>query len=127
VFGQFTDRSYPMFRRHHALCLMMLVVSFFAPALAHAHGAMSGDELGPPLLTAGLLGFVSYWVVMLWPSSRKNQTPQPGSNRQNEHGSQGRRPRRRNAGRLKRMALSVQVGPARVVPAPAGEEESNNG
>jgi hypothetical protein len=41
------------------------------PTLAHAHGAMGPDELGPPLGTAGLLGFVSYWVVMLWPSGKK--------------------------------------------------------
>jgi hypothetical protein len=41
------------------------------PALAHAHGAMGPDELGPPLGTGCLLGLVSYWVVMLWPSSKK--------------------------------------------------------
>jgi hypothetical protein len=45
-----------------------------APALAHAHGGMAGSELGPPLVTSGLLGFVCYWLVMLWPSPKKGDT-----------------------------------------------------
>jgi hypothetical protein len=110
-----------MFRRHHALGLVMLAASLLAPALAQAHGA-SGDELGPPLLTSGLLGFVSYWVVMLWPSSPRNQTPRSGSDRQDEQGPQIRTPRK--AGRAKRMALSHRVRPARVV---RRQEESGNG
>ena len=40
-------------------CILVL------PALAHAHGGMGPDEIGPPIGTAGLIGFVSYWVVML--------------------------------------------------------------
>jgi hypothetical protein len=114
-----------MTRSQNTLRLVTLTVLLVTPVLAHAHGAMSGDELGPPLLTSGLLGFVSYWVVMLWPSSRRNQTPQSGSNGKREQGSQVRRPRK--AGRAKRMGLSGGIAPARVVRRPAGEEESSNG
>jgi hypothetical protein len=49
-------------------CLLM------TPSLAHAHGGMSGSELGPPLVTSGLLGFVCYWLVMLWPAAKKSDT-----------------------------------------------------
>lgn len=120
-----TDRTRTIARRQNTLRRVMLAAFLVAPALAHAHGATSGDELAPPLLTSGFLGFVSYWVVMLWPSSRRNQTPQSGSNRQNEQGSQVRRPRK--AGRAKRRGLLGRVGAARVVRRPAGEEERSNG
>ena len=113
-----------MTRRQNTQRLVTLAALLVTPALAHAHGAMSGDELGPPLLTSGLLGFVSYWVVMLWPSSRRNQTPRSGSNGKREPGSQARRPLK--AGRAKRMGLSG-IAPARVVRRPADEEESSNG
>jgi hypothetical protein len=120
-------RNYPMYRRRHTSWLVVSVVGLIAPTIAHAHGAASADELGPPLLTSGLLGFASYWVVMLWPSSRKNQSPQSGSDRQNEVGSPLPKRKQRNAGRLKRTAPSGQVGAARVIRGPAGEEESGNG
>jgi hypothetical protein len=55
-----------------------------APALAQAHGGMGPDEVGPPLLTSGLLGFVSYWVVMLWPSTRKKTDVGAGSSGQDK-------------------------------------------
>jgi hypothetical protein len=46
-----------------------------APSLVYAHGGMGPNEVGPPLVTSGLLGFVSYWMVMLWPSSKKKHDP----------------------------------------------------
>ena len=40
-------------------------------SIAHAHGGMAGpDEIGPPLFTSVALGFVCYWLVILWPSSK---------------------------------------------------------
>ena len=119
------DPSYVMSRHVVTVRLMTLVLLLASPALAHAHGAMSGDELGPPLLTAALLGFVSYWVVMLWPSSHKNQTPRSGSNRQNEHRAASRRPGK--AGSAKRLTVSGRVGPTPVARRRASEEESSNG
>ena len=42
---------------------------------AHAHGGIAGpDELGPPVITAAVLGIGGYWTVVLWPS-RKNTGP----------------------------------------------------
>ena len=73
------------------------------PALAHAHGAMGPDELGPPLGTAGLLGFVSYWVVMLWPSGKKKADSRAKSNAGNSTVAQQPRPRRRKHPRVKRV------------------------
>jgi hypothetical protein len=73
------------------------------PALAHAHGAMGPDELGPPLGTAGLLGFVSYWVVMLWPSSKKKAQNHPGLNNGDPTVGTSSRPRRRKLPRGKRI------------------------
>jgi hypothetical protein len=44
-------------------------------SLVHAHGGMaSPDELGPPLFTSAALAFVCYWVVVLWPSSKRNDS-----------------------------------------------------
>ena len=38
---------------------------------ASGHGGIAGpDELGPPVITATVLGIVGYWTVMLWPSRR---------------------------------------------------------
>ena len=68
-------------------CLMV------APSLAYAHGGMAGpEELGPPIFTSGLLGFVCYWLVMLWPAPKKKGNPEVGSGRQNRHAprTQGR-------------------------------------
>src|SRR5258705_11094247 len=57
---------------------MAAMTSMLATAsAAHAHGGMAGPaEIGPPLLTSGALGFVCYWLVMLWPSAKKRiETP----------------------------------------------------
>jgi hypothetical protein len=44
------------------------------PALVFAHGGMGPNEIAPPVVTSGLIGFACYWLVMLWPSSRKGTT-----------------------------------------------------
>src|SRR5262245_15520762 len=119
------DPSSTMSRRLDTVGLMTWMALFVCPALAHAHGAMSGDELGPPLMTSAFLGIVSYWVVMLWPSSRKNHTSRSGSNRQSEQSPGARKPKR-TAG-AKSLVSSRRVGPTRVVRRQAGEEESSNG
>jgi hypothetical protein len=42
---------------------------------AHAHGGMAGpDEIGPPLFTSVALAFVCYWVVILWPASKRKES-----------------------------------------------------
>lgn len=65
-------RSVSTIRHLWSASLVLLLVTLVLPVLAHAHGGMGPDEVGPPLVTSGLLGFASYWVVMLWPWSRKN-------------------------------------------------------
>ncbi len=40
-------------------------------ATAHAHGGMAGpDEMGPPIISSGILGALGYWAMMLWPSHK---------------------------------------------------------
>jgi len=47
-------------------------------SVAHAHGGMAGpDELGPPLFTSAVLAFVCYWVVILWPTSKRMTSDDP--------------------------------------------------
>ena len=73
------------------------LVWLIAPAsIAHAHGAMAGpDEIGPPLFTSAALGFLCYWVVILWPSSKsKDDAPTITKSSANRN----RRGTRRSAG-----------------------------
>ena len=65
--------------------IALLVGAWFFPALAHAHG-MNAAEIAPPIITAGILAFVCYWLVVLWPASKGAETerfgiqqpPEPG-------------------------------------------------
>ena|ERR1044071_4196465 len=100
-----------MVGRRGSLSFIVLAYVFLAPALAHAHGAMASDELGPPLFTAGLLGFVSYWVVILWPSSRKKDDPQAGANPQNGGVPQSPKRKSKSTSRVKRRPYLRVVGP----------------
>ena len=46
---------------------------------AFAHGGIAGpDELGPPVITATVLGIVCYWTVVLWPSRKNRSTNKTG-------------------------------------------------
>jgi hypothetical protein len=63
-------RPFVTLRRGVRISAAIFVSSLIAPALALAHGGM-GPEVGPPLLTSGVLGFICYWVVMLWPFAKK--------------------------------------------------------
>jgi hypothetical protein len=50
-----------------------IALSLVATAsMARAHGGMAGpDDLGPPLFTSAALAFICYWVVILWPASKR--------------------------------------------------------
>jgi hypothetical protein len=81
-----------------------LICVIALPALVYAHGTMGGpDELGPPLGTAGLIGFVSYWVVMWWPSGEKKADSQGTNNAGNSTVAPQLRPRGRKRPRVKRV------------------------
>lgn len=97
------------FRHTWLIRVTTLVCMVAFPALAHAHGAMGPDELGPPLGTAGLLGFVSYWIVMLWPSSKK-KAQKHLINSSNATVATPARPRRRKNPRVKRIPHLRKVG-----------------
>jgi hypothetical protein len=97
VKGGSAKRGRLMFSLAGFVCLMSI------PTLALAHGGMGPDEIGPPIMTSGLIGFVSYWVVMLWPSTKKKDEHAVGRSGQNLSTPQaGRRPQKRSA-RVKRM------------------------
>jgi hypothetical protein len=82
------------------------------PAIAHAHGGMAApDELGPPLFTSVALGFVCYWVVILWPSSKRKDDAPAAAGPPSGKGRGGRRRGASNPGenpqrlsRLKKVA-----------------------
>lgn len=43
-------------------------------SLAHAHGGMAGpDEMGPPMAISGALAFSGYWLMIFWPSLRRQR------------------------------------------------------
>ena len=69
-------------RRGRRLSAAIFICSMMAPGLVLAHGGMGPDEVGPPFATAGLLGFVGYWAVMLWPSTKKKNDRAIESNTQ---------------------------------------------
>ncbi len=70
-------RNRPFTNWQFAMAVFACVIA--APSLAHAHG-MGGAELGPPLVTSGLLGFVCYWLVVLWPSGKRKGVGSSGQN-----------------------------------------------
>jgi hypothetical protein len=86
------------------MSLAVLACLMASPSLAHAHGGMAGpEELGPPIFTSGLLGFVCYWLVMLWPSSRKSDM-EVGSGTRNKSATRTRRRPNKNSIRGKRVS-----------------------
>ena len=66
-------------RQVWGVSLALLLAALVLPVLTHAHGGMGTDEVGPPLVTSGLLGFASYWIVMLWPWARRNKDQDVGT------------------------------------------------
>lgn len=96
------NRLFAAFRRGWGASLAVLACVIAAPALVYAHGGMGPDEIGPPIVTSGLLGFVSYWVVMLWPSSKRKDDPEVGSGRQSGYASRTERHSPKHTARVKR-------------------------
>ncbi len=111
------NRPFAVPRRVWRISMAVLACLIAAPSLAHAHGGMAGpEELGPPIFTSGLLGFVCYWLVMLWPSAKKKSETAVGSGTQNKSATRTRRRSRQNSARVKRVSRlrkiekSSQVG-----------------
>jgi hypothetical protein len=77
------SRFFAALRLRMTAPIAVLAFLLMAPALALAHGGMGPEEIGPPVMTSGLLGFVGYWVVMLWPSAKKKDEQEVGASGQN--------------------------------------------
>lgn len=60
-----------------ALIALFAGLSLF-PSPVYAHG-MNIAEIAPPVITAGILAFVCYWLVVLWPASKGVETDGRGS------------------------------------------------
>lgn len=110
-------RSWPLAvpRRVWHLGLVILTTVMAVPALAYAHG-MGGQEIGPPILTSGVLGFICYWLVMLWPASKKtdNTATRSGNRHPSATATQRERPRQyavrvKQAPRLRKIERSGQA------------------
>lgn len=109
--------------RSVSIGLATLVSMLASASAAHAHGGMAGpDELGPPLLTSGALGFACYWLVVLWPSAKNRRTlpDGPGSKTRRRTRSNGHPKARKPAAakqvpRLKEVEseMRVETGRAR--------------
>jgi len=95
----FLSHVMTLWRISAAVFISLIVV----PTLALAHGGMGPDEIGPPIMTSGLIGFLSYWAVMLlWPSTKEDD-PAVGTNGRNPSPPRTeRRPQKRSA-RVKRI------------------------
>ncbi len=64
-----------MLQRRWSISAAALTSIVILPTLVLAHGGMGPDELGPPIMTAGLIGFIGYWAVMLfWPTPKEDPT-----------------------------------------------------
>ena len=88
----FHRTSRPSFVRQ-GLGIALAVVAM--ASRAHAHGGMAGpDELGPPLVTSAILAFVCYWVVILWPTSKRTGSEGTPNKRQAPEGERRSAPRR---------------------------------
>jgi hypothetical protein len=98
-----SGRTRSVFRRGWRTSIAVLAYVIVAPALALAHGGMGPDEIGPPIASAGLLGFVSYWVVMLWPSTSKKAELDTRSPKQNSSPPQPHRRTPKHGARVKRV------------------------
>jgi len=111
-------------RRMSVASLTCLVVM---PALARAHG-MSGEEVGPPLVTSGVLGFVSYWVVMLWPSSKRKLDSGMGGDRQSGYSPPTERRSPGNSARVKRAPRLRKIeGSGRFLDRQTARRKANDG
>jgi hypothetical protein len=95
------DTARPVYRSI-ALRVAMFAYLILVPTLALAHGGMGPDEIGPPIVTSGLIGFACYWLVMLWPSSRKGNIV-AGSGTQSQIAPQTRKRSRKNSAQRRRI------------------------
>ncbi len=61
-----------------ALTIWALLLPSLAPSLVYAHRGFGPAELGLPIWTTVGIAVVCYWVVMLWPASKKKGSSPSG-------------------------------------------------
>ena len=112
----FSNHPFTVSRRVWHISMAVLVCLIVVPSVAHAHGGMSGQEIAPPIVTSGVLGFVCYWLVMLWPSAKKKGTTAVGPSTPSRQVTRTRRhshkhsARVKHVPRLRKIERSGQVG-----------------
>jgi hypothetical protein len=89
--------------------MTVVALVLMLPALTHAHG-MTAEELGAPIVTSGLLAFVCYWLVLLWPSSKKKNGPASGAGQQYASAATHRRHAHQPSVRVKQRPRLRQIG-----------------
>ncbi len=57
-----------------ALIAWALILPYLMPSWAYAHRGFGPAELGLPLGATVVLGVVCYWIVILWPASKKKDS-----------------------------------------------------
>ena len=57
-----------------ALIAWVLILPYLMPSWAYAHRGFGPAELGLPLGATVVLGVVCYWIVILWPASKKKDS-----------------------------------------------------
>ncbi len=61
-----------------SVLLALLAGPSLFPPPVYAHG-MNLAEIAPPVITASILAFVCYWLVVLWPTSKSAETDGSGA------------------------------------------------
>ena len=74
-FSRSKHRMFTLFESVRSVSLFAIRLASAAcvlglPGLASAHG-VNAAEMAPPIITSGILGFACYWLVILWPASKR--------------------------------------------------------
>ncbi len=104
-------------RRRWPAAVSAALAALAAASIAHAHGGMAGpEEIGPPLFTSFAIGFVCYWLIILWPSSKNHDDPPANQAARRARNRRGRkRPALRERGARELPSLNQSGGPMNVV------------
>lgn len=74
-----TSRPFRVLRQLASVGMAAFGGLLVLPSLVYAHG-MGLDEMAPPVTTAIVVGLSCYWLIVLWPASKKKQLPALGMN-----------------------------------------------
>ena len=76
------NRLVNLFQQIARSTLAAIVWMLASASIAHAHSGLAGPaEIGPPIATSIALAFVCYWIVILWPASKRDDDASGNANR----------------------------------------------